>query len=109
MSMIEAPPASLGATETEYVVDLDVTGFTLPDLHVEIEDHEVTVHGEAAERELEESIRLPADADVEWVRASYLPGLLELRAPRLRGCESGPRVIEITRHRVLSNPDATPC
>jgi HSP20 family molecular chaperone IbpA len=101
---------TLGETETEYVVMLDVTGYALDDLHVEIENHEVTVLGDSWDRRLDESVRLPRDADVEWVRAFYEPGQLELRVPRLGTCGDERRPVEIeVRRRVLQNPDATPC
>lgn len=116
MSVMEAPrtvlphSATLGETETEYIVALDVAGYTLEDLQVEIEDHEVTVLGAAWDRHLDESFRLPHDADVEWARAFYEPGLLELRVPRLGSCGTERRSVEIAvRRRVLQNPDATPC
>lgn len=116
MTVMEAPrtvlprSATLGATETEYVVTLDVKGYALDDLRVEIENHEVTVLGKAWDRHLDESFRLPRDADVEWLRAFHEPGSLELRVPRLHTGEEQRRPVHIeVRRRVLQNPDATPC
>lgn len=116
MSVIEAPrtvlprSATLGETDTEYLITLDVTGYTLDDLRVEVVDHEVTVLGDSWDRRLDESIRLPRDADVEWLRAFFEPGRLELRVPRLGSCGEERRPVEIeVRRRVLQNPDATPC
>ena len=60
-------PANVTMTETdvEYLVDVDVSGFAPAALDVEIEDDELTIHGESMTDALDESIRLPFDADVE--------------------------------------------
>jgi HSP20 family molecular chaperone IbpA len=87
--------ATMRETDVEYVVDVDVSGFALSDLHVEIEDHVVTIRGESLGYALDESISLPLDADVEWPRALYEPGQLELRVPRLGSCNLGRRPVEI--------------
>jgi HSP20 family molecular chaperone IbpA len=101
------PSLRIGKSGTEYVVDVDVSGFALGDLSVEIEDHEVTVHRDRSK--LDESFALPRDADVEWLTAVYEPGKLELHAPRVT-TSTGKRRVQIgVRHRVLQNPEATPC
>ena len=87
--------ATMVETESEYLVDVDVSGIARGDLDVEIEDHVVTIHGESASYALDESIRLPLDADVEWPRALYEPGRLELHVPRFSSCNLGRRPIEI--------------
>jgi HSP20 family molecular chaperone IbpA len=93
--------ATIKETEIEYVVAVDVSGFGLADLRVEIEDHDVTIHGGSSSHTLEESIRLPVDADVEWLRALYEPRWLELHVPRLDPCGLDRRPVEIdVKHQV---------
>lgn len=89
------------ATEREYLVAVDLPGFALATLDVEIEDHQVTIHGKRPSDGLEESIALPFDADVEWLRALYEPGRLELHVPRLGTHGLARRPVEIgLRHPV---------
>jgi HSP20 family protein len=130
MTVIEAtrppqalsPSVTVNETETEYLVVLDVSDFTREELTVELDGDEVTVVGEqrvSAEdaevpfrlhERLEESFRLPEDADSEWVAALYEHGMLELRAPKLGSRLSGRRAIEIKqKNHVLLDPEATPC
>jgi HSP20 family molecular chaperone IbpA len=78
-------------TESEYLVTLDVGPLEPDELSVVVEDHVVTVSGD----EVAESVRLPADADVEWLRALYEPGLLVLRAPKLPRDGHDRRPVEI--------------
>lgn len=113
MSVVEAPPAggpapsvTLDRYETAYVVRLDVSEIEPDELRVEVEDDDITVLGAS----FEESIRLPSDAAVQRLTAVYREGLLELHAPLRPSRATGRRNVEITkRHRVLQNPDATPC
>ncbi len=94
-------PANVTMTETdvEYLVDVDVSGFAPAALDVEIEDDELTIHGESMTDALDESIRLPFDADVEWLRALYDKGRLEVHVPRLGSRGLGRRPIEIVVRR----------
>ena len=103
----------------EYVVELDVHDFKLTELSVEAVGPCITVRGEQSElpgdegkpfrlhERLEESFRLPDDADPEQVTVEHRPRVLEIRAAR-RPVE--PRRLEI-RHaaHVLLNPDAEGC
>lgn len=91
--------AIIEESDLEYLVDVDVSDFALADLDVEIEDHEVTIHGESTAGALDESIDLPPDADVEWLRALYDAGRLELHVPRLGSCRRGRRRVEIAVRR----------
>ena len=101
-----APSVTLDRCETAYVVRLDVSEVDPGELRVEVEGNEITVRGAG----FEESIRLPRDAAVQWLTAVYRDGLLELHAPLLPSSWTSRRTVEITnRHRVLENPDATPC
>ncbi|HSC49303.1 MAG TPA: Hsp20/alpha crystallin family protein [Gaiellaceae bacterium] len=78
-------------TDTEYLVTLDVGRLEACDLSVVVEDHLVTVAGDG----VDESVQLPADADVEWLRALYEPGLIVLRAPKLPHVDHDRRTVEI--------------
>jgi HSP20 family molecular chaperone IbpA len=78
-------------TETEYLVTLDVGLLRPAELSVVVDDHLVLIEGVG----LDESVQLPADADVEWVRALYEPGLLVLRAPKLPPTEHDRRTVEV--------------
>ena len=78
-------------TDTEYLVTLDVGRLEPCDLSVVVEDHLVTVEGEG----VDESVQLPVDADVEWLRALYEPGVIVLHAPKLPHAEHDRRTVEI--------------
>jgi HSP20 family molecular chaperone IbpA len=102
----------------EYVVQLDVSDFTEGELELETVGQRVTVRG--AQREdaavaeeafrlherLEESFRLPDDADAGAITACYVHGTLELRVPRLR---LEPRAVPIEHDPLRVHPDAVPC
>jgi HSP20 family molecular chaperone IbpA len=101
----------------DYVVALDVSEFTERDLAVEVLGHVVFVRGDQQETEgdtlepfrlherLEESFRLPDDADVERTRAFYRRGTIEIQVPR---AELRPRPVEIEPRPYGVNPDAQP-
>jgi HSP20 family molecular chaperone IbpA len=78
-------------TDTEYLITLDVGRLEPCDLSVAVEDHVVTVEGDG----VDQSVELPADADVEWLRALYEPGVLVLRAPKLPHADHDRRTVEI--------------
>jgi HSP20 family molecular chaperone IbpA len=90
-------PRTLGSmtveTETEYLVTLDVGRRAPDELSVAVQDHVVTVEGVG----LDEAVRLPLDADVEWLRVNFEPGLLVLHAPKLPPPEHDRRMVEIVR------------
>jgi len=103
--------------ESEYVVGLQ-SGFTADELTVEALGSLVTVRGDQVEagankghlrlhNYLEESFRLPDDADLGRLRAFYDHGSLEIHAPR-RMLRPDPVPVE-PRPRLLINPEATPC
>ncbi len=77
----------------EYVIEIDVSDFTCEELEVEATGHRVTVHGDRAasngkpfvlHERLEESFRLPDDAEGDRVSAFYTHGTLEIHARRKR-------------------------
>lgn len=113
------PHARVCEAPNEYLIELDVSDFTQPELGLELLGAVLTVHGDQLEDEadegaafrlherLEESFRLPPDADTDAVKAYYAHGSLEIHAPRTRLV---PRVIPIERKPVhLINPEAAAC
>jgi HSP20 family molecular chaperone IbpA len=114
------PPAGAHVRDDgrEYVIELDVSDFLESELVVEAVGPRVTVVGDqtvdsgddaAALRlheRLEESFRLPDDADADLLKVVYEHGTLELRVPRI---PLEPRRVPI-EHRppYATNPDAEP-
>jgi HSP20 family molecular chaperone IbpA len=102
----------------EYVIELDVADFTEKELFVEALGPRLTVRGDQLETEeddgkpfrlherLEESFRLPDDADAGRVTVYYKHGTLEIHAPRTT---LEPRRLPIERPVFVINPDAEPC
>ena len=111
--------AKVRCDSREYVIELDVSGFLESELTVEALGPVLTVRGDqVATKEdeglafrlherLEESFRLPDDAEVDRIEVVYTPRALEIRAPRTR---LAPRALPI-RHRspYLARHDAEPC
>lgn len=110
------PHARVRATETEYVVELDVADFTCAELTTEALGPVVTVTGEQIETDadsgqpfrirerLEETFRLPDDVDLETLEALHKHGVLELHVKRT---PLVPRALPIGGGRAsLINPDA---
>jgi HSP20 family molecular chaperone IbpA len=90
----ELPPhASVSEEPGEYLIELDVSDFALGDLTVEVVGSRLVVQGEqlgdedgikpfALQERLEETMRLPDDADPQRIRAIYKHGTLELHVRR---------------------------
>ena len=102
----------------EYLIQLDVSDFTENELTIEADGSQLTVRGKqlgtveddgeafrVLER-LEESFRLPDDADADRIAVAYKHGTLEIRVPRVR---LEPRLPPIERPRYLVDPDAEAC
>jgi HSP20 family molecular chaperone IbpA len=99
------------------VIELDVSDFTKAELCVEALGPRITIRGDQVEtpgdegkafrihERLEESFRLPDDADHDDVHVYFKHGVLELRVRRLGLV---PRRLPIERRRsgVLLDPDA---
>lgn len=102
-----------------YVVKLDVSDFGVDELSVEVLGSMITVRGDQHElpgdrgkpfrihERLEESFRLPDDADAARVTVTHSHRTLEIRAPRVR-VEARSLPIEHAQQHIL-NPDAEPC
>jgi HSP20 family molecular chaperone IbpA len=111
------PHAQVHESADEYVVELDVADFTERELTIELIGPHVAVRGCQAGTEdgalafrlherLEESFRLPDDADPARTRAFYRHGTLEIRTPRRR---LQPRRLQIEHDAWRLDPDAEPC
>ncbi len=109
--------ASVDKSPDEYVVRVPVRGYAQEELKVEIAGRLVKVLGDQVEtaidqgpfclhERLEETFRLPADADAESVTVSYMRGRLELRARRTNGASKTPLEVPI-RHHVGVNAEAS--
>jgi HSP20 family molecular chaperone IbpA len=103
----------------EYVVELDVSDFLESELAVDVLGLRVSVHGDQVREQdeetvafrlqerLEESFRLPDDADPDRLKAFFAHGTLELHVPRR---ELEPRRVPIEhRSPFVGNPDAQAC
>jgi HSP20 family molecular chaperone IbpA len=111
------PHAHVRETDEHYVIELDVSDFTMAELSVEAFGPRVTVRGDQLEtpgdegkafrihERLEESFRLPDDADLGDIHVYYKHGVLEIRVPR---AIFAPRQLPIERRRsgVVIDPDA---
>lgn len=101
----------------EYVIELDVADFTEEELDVELVGRRLTLLGDQREtpedrgepfrlhERLEESFRLPDDADVDGITVSFEHGTVEIHAPRT---QLVPRRLPLGRPATLINPDAEP-
>ena len=94
-----APAADIYETPKEFVVELEVPGYTEEELGIEVSDHTVTITGtrdetkektdktyrlqERLERTFKREFRLPQETDSEGVTARFEHGVLEVRAPKL--------------------------
>lgn len=100
----------------EYLIQLDVSDFTESELSVEAFGPRLTVRGDQLEiaeddgkafrlhERLEESFRLPDDADADQIKVFYKHGTLEIHAPRT---SLEPRRVPIERRSpYVGNPDA---
>jgi HSP20 family molecular chaperone IbpA len=112
------PHARVERSESEYLIELDVSDFTESELTVGTLGPVVTVLGDQLETEaaegvafrlherLEESFRLPDDAVVDRMKAFFEHGSLELHVPRKA---LAPHAVRVERKPELVNPDAMPC
>jgi HSP20 family molecular chaperone IbpA len=112
------PHARVREAAGEYLIELDVSDFMEGELAVEVCGPVLTVRGDQLETKedeglafrlherLEESFRLPDDADADQIKVFYKHGTLEIHARRSR-LEPRPLPIEHPAFRV--NPDAEAC
>ena len=93
------PAVDIYETPKEFVVELEVPGYTEDELSIEVSDHTLTVTGtreetkagtdktyrlqERLERTFKREFRLPQEADGEHVTAHFEHGVLEVHTPKL--------------------------
>jgi HSP20 family molecular chaperone IbpA len=110
------PHARVRETDRQYIIELDVADFTQAELAVDVFGPVLTVRGDQKQNpgdegkafriheRLEESFRLPDDADLDSIHLFYKHGVLEIRVIRI---PLAPRRLRIERRRSgLINPDA---
>jgi HSP20 family protein len=97
-------------TEKELVVELDVPGFDEKELALEVSDSTLTIRGERKkekeqkeksfylheriEKHFERRFKLPPEADLDHVEATFRTGVLEVHVPKLEPAKA--RKVEIT-------------
>jgi len=93
------PAADLYETETELIVELDVPGFDEKELALEVSDSTLTIRGERRkekeelektfylherlEKHFERRFKLPPEADLDHVEATFHTGVLEVHVPKI--------------------------
>jgi len=114
------PQAEVVEMVDQYLVELDVSDFAQEELQVVLEGDRVSIVGTQGEVEgeepafrlherLEETFRLPGDADPSGVTALFEHGTLDLIVPKRPVFEPVTRAVPIRRRQHgLINPDATP-
>jgi HSP20 family protein len=104
------PAADMYETEKELVVELDVPGFEENELALEVSDSTLTIKGERKkekeqkeksfylherlEKHFERRFKLPPEADLDQVEATFRTGVLEVHVPKLELAKA--RKVEIT-------------
>jgi len=103
------PAADVYETPKEFVVELEVPGYTEEQLGIEVSDHLLTIVGkreetketaktyrlqERLERTFKREFRLPPETDGEHVTAHFEQGVLEVHAPKLATVK--PHKVEIS-------------
>jgi HSP20 family protein len=104
------PAADMYETEKELVVELDVPGFDEKELALEVSDSTLTIRGERKkekeqkeksfylheriEKHFERRFKLPPEADLDHVEATFRTGVLEVHVPKLEPAKA--RKVEIT-------------
>jgi HSP20 family protein len=104
------PAADLVSDEDGYTVRFDVPGVSKDAIDINVDDRVLTLSGERTDTienddkknvyrretfygKFSRAFRLPEDADVENVKATYVDGVLEVRVPK--SAQAQPRRIEI--------------
>lgn len=95
-----APRVDISEGPKDYLVSLDLPGLSRDEVTVDVQHHQVTVHGRRTPETTDERrylrmerrrgrfyrvIRLPADAQADQVEAAFADGVLTLRIPKTGG------------------------
>lgn len=94
-----APAADVYETDDEFVVELEVPGYTEKEISIEVSDHMLAIKGsrtkakeeerkeftlhERLERAFERRFILPSEADTENLKAVFGEGVLKVHAQKL--------------------------
>jgi HSP20 family protein len=105
------PNADVYETEDEFVVELEVPGFAEKELEIEVTDHTLCVKGHRAEvkeekkktfqlherleKTFERRFMLPAEADMEKVKAEFEHGVLGIHTAKIK--EAAPKKVAIAK------------
>lgn len=108
-----APSADASANDRHYEINIELPGVEAADIHVEVHDNVLTVHGEKREAREEKgktwyfserrfgafnrSFRLPPDVSSDDVEATMNDGVLTLRIPKPAPAERSSRKIEVRK------------
>src|SRR5262245_58371753 len=90
------PPASISATDSEYLLELDMPGVNKEGLEVTVEENELTIVGrrafdmpqgelcycESPQADFRRTFELGPDVDTSKISAEMKQGVLKLRLPR---------------------------
>jgi HSP20 family molecular chaperone IbpA len=114
------PPAHANVRKLQgaYLIELDVADFTESEVAVEVFGRQLMIRGDQIEtsdddgkafrlhERLEESFRLPDDADVQRIKVFYKHGTLEIHVPRMH---LKPQQLPIEHQTDRFNPNAEAC
>ena len=108
-----SPQSDAAATENHYEINLELPGVALADINIDVQDNNLTVHGEKrTEREekgktyffserifgaFQRSFRLPPGAQSEDITAKFKDGILTIRVPKIGAETAKSRRINITQ------------
>jgi HSP20 family protein len=104
------PAVDIEETDDAFIVEAELPGVGRKDITVELQDNQLTIHGELKERERKGILRrqtrrtgqfdyrvlLPAEVDADNIEADLQEGVLRVEAHKVERAK--PRRIEITTH-----------
>jgi HSP20 family protein len=115
-----SPRMDIHEADDKYVLSLDLPGMKLEDVHIELENDQLVVHGtrqsisdKQGERyhriervfgEFRRSVKLPRGINRDRVEAEYADGVLSVSLPKSK--ENAARKIEVRRQTTV-NPQAS--
>jgi HSP20 family protein len=114
------PDVDIVETEDAWIVEAELPGAQAEDVHVEVHDGELTMHGEIVEKEragivrrrtrrvgeFEYRVTLPGQVDSENPQARLHDGILEVRVPKAERAQA--REIPIQADRSMGSSDQPP-
>ena len=105
------PQMDVEETDESFILSLDLPGVSPDDVHVDIEEHQVTIHGKRLAPETDESkktrrrieraygdfrrvVKLPKNVEEEGISAGYDRGVLTVTLPKAK--KLGSRRVEVS-------------